>query len=148
MQKSIYKVAFMLTACALAATSALAQTPEVYGFKDADQAIGKTHKKSMKRDEICFIAYGVGKAAWHYKEENKPFPFEKMNGNSPFFPLYFWAYNYGTFQASVRYEAGSGAYDMCVMNAHRTYRAWEAGRPLELSELKCSSVVVPIPGCR
>lgn len=143
MQKTIITLALTLAFGA----QAFAQTPAVYGFKHADQAIKKTHKKSIKRDEICMIAYGVGKAAWHYKEEKKSFPFELMDGNSPLFPLYFWAYSYGTFQAPVGYEAGAGAYDMCMVNAHRTYRAWESGRPLKLSEFECPKFP-EIPGCK
>lgn len=141
MQKAIISLAFILAAGA----QAFAQTPPVSDLKYATKLIQDTNKKTMKRDEVCIAVAGVGRAAWTYKEEKKVFPFELMNGDSPFFPLYLWAYQYGTHKASNRAEAQTAGLTMCMFNANNAYRAWETGRPLKIAELSCPDI---FPGCK
>ncbi|UUZ75461.1 hypothetical protein LP414_27485 [Polaromonas sp. P1(28)-13] len=133
MQKTIISLAFIFAAGA----QAFAQTPGAADIASAAKLIQATGKKTLKRDEVCMIAAGVSKAAWIYKEGKQVFPFEQMNSNSPFFPLYLWAFQFGTHKAANRPEAFDGGMTMCMHNANSTYRAWEAGRPLEVADLKC-----------
>ncbi|UUZ64275.1 hypothetical protein LP417_03535 [Polaromonas sp. P1-6] len=133
MKKTLITLAILLATGA----QAFAQTSPASDIKYANTLIRDTNKKTMKRDEVCMIAAGVSKAAWIYKEEKQVFPFERMNSNSPFFPLYLWAFQFGTHKAANRPEAFDGGMTMCMYNADNAYRAWETGRPLEVADLKC-----------
>lgn len=142
MQKTIISLAFTL----LFGAQAFAQAPGTADIAAANKLIQATGQKTLKRDEVCMIVAEVSKAAWMYKEEKQVFPFDKMNSASPFFPLYLWAYQYGTHKATNRGEATAGSLTMCMFNAHNAYRAWEMGRPLGVAELKCPADLSP--ACR
>ncbi|MDO8385924.1 MAG: hypothetical protein Q7T13_05910 [Polaromonas sp.] len=137
MKKSICRVAFLL----MIGAQVFAQVPPAADLKYADKLIQDTKSKSMKRDEICMIVAGVGRAAWTYKEAKQEFPFSKVAAGSPFFSMYLWAFQYGTHQAPNRASAFGDSYSMCMLNAHNTYRAWESGRPLAIAELLCPDAV-------